>query len=85
MLDMYLATRDHLADFEDFFRPIVGKNTAVTTRSAGRRSIFDMFDSEFQPSEKLGKYSGQDYDILLAAASQMRAQMPPAIPAMTTM
>lgn len=89
MSDITATLRDHLADFEDFFRPIRSyfyweKHCFDVPLCWSIRSIFDMFDSVDQLSEKL-EYLVKDMDILITLLPQMRAQMPPMISAMTTM
>ncbi|MBN4678125.1 MMPL family transporter, partial [Pandoraea nosoerga] len=81
--------RNHIADFDDFFRPIRSyfyweKHCFDVPLCWSIRSIFDMFDSVDQLSEKL-EYLVKDMDILITLLPQMRAQMPPMISAMTTM
>ncbi|SON59025.1 putative transport protein MmpL2 [Mycobacterium simulans] len=72
--------RDHLADFEDFFRPIRSyfyweKHCFDIPLCWSIRQIFDMFDSVDQLSEKL-EYLVQNLDILVTLLPQVRAQIP---------
>lgn len=81
--------RDHIADFEDFFRPIRSyfywdKHCYDIPVCWSIRSIFDMIDNVDQMSEKL-EYLVTDMDILVKLLPQMRAQIPPMINTMTIM
>ncbi len=81
--------RDRLADFEDFFRPLRSyfyweRHCFDIPLCWSIRSIFDMFDSVDQLSEKL-EYLVKDMDILIMLLPQMRAQIPPMISTITIM
>ncbi|MBI2700285.1 hypothetical protein A9W98_30205 [Mycobacterium gordonae] len=81
--------RDKLSNFEDFLRPIRSyfyweKHCFDIPACWAIRSIFDMFDSVDQLSEKL-EYLVKDMDILVSLLPQMRAQIPPMISTMTIM
>ncbi|BBX98004.1 MMPL/RND family transporter [Mycobacterium lacus] len=81
--------RDKLADFEDFFRPIRSyfyweKHCYDIPVCWSIRSIFDMFDSVDQLTEKL-EHLVKDLDVLITLLPQMRALIPVMISTMTTM
>ncbi|WP_204808358.1 RND family transporter [Mycobacterium riyadhense] len=89
MADITDSLRDHLADFEDFFRPIRNyfyweKHCFDVPLCWSIRQIFDMFDSVDQLSEKL-EYLVKNLDILITLLPQVRAQIPIMINTMTIM
>ncbi|WP_085669904.1 RND family transporter [Mycobacterium szulgai] len=89
MSDITDTLRDRLADFEDFFRPIRSyfyweKHCYDIPVCQSIRSIFDMFDSVDQLSEKL-EYLVKNLDILITLLPQVRAQIPIMIDTMTLM
>lgn len=83
------SLRDHIADFEDVFRPIRSyfywENHCYDIPICWSiRSLFDMIDNVDQLSEKL-EYLVKDLDILTVLLPEMRAQMPPMLATMTLM
>ena len=81
--------RDHIADFDDFWRPIRSyfyweKHCFDVPLCWSLRSIFDALDGLDQITEKFVDLTG-DIDELDRLMPQMLAQMPPMIATMTTM
>jgi len=81
--------RDHIADFDDFWRPIRSffyweKHCYDIPVCWSLRSIFDALDGLDQLTEKLTQLSGQ-LDKLDVLMPQMLAQLPPQIATMKTM
>ncbi len=89
MLGVTAELRDHIADFDDFFRPIRSlfwweKHCFDVPICWAFRSIFDALDGLDQIVEKF-TYLTNDISQLDALLPQMLAQMPPMIATMTTM
>ncbi|AKN18312.1 MmpL family transport protein [Mycobacterium haemophilum DSM 44634] len=81
--------RDHIADFDDFWRPIRSyfyweRHCFDVPLCWSLRSIFDALDGLDQITEKFVALTG-DIDELDRLMPQMLAQMPPMIATMTTM
>ncbi|BBX98415.1 MMPL/RND family transporter [Mycobacterium lacus] len=81
--------RDHIADFDDFWRPIRSyfyweRHCFDIPICWSLRSIFDALDGVDQVTEKLTELSGQ-LDKLDVLMPQMLAQLPPQIETMKTM
>ena len=75
--------RDHIADFEDFFRPLRGyfyweKHCYDIPICLSIRSVFDTIDGVDQISEKLHLLVG-DLDLVDMLMPQLLAQFPPQI------
>ena len=89
MLGVTAELRDHIADFDDFFRPIRSlfwweRHCFDVPICWAFRSIFDALDGLDQIVEKF-TYLTDDISQLDALLPQMLAQMPPMIATMTTM
>jgi RND superfamily putative drug exporter len=89
MVDVTSQLRDHIADFEDFWRPIRSyfywdKHCSAIPICWSLRSIFDALDGVDQVTEKLVGMSA-DIDQLDILMPQMRAQLPEQIATMRTM
>ncbi len=89
MLRVTAELRDHIADFDDFFRPIRSlfwweRHCFDIPICWAFRSIFDALDGLDQIVEKFN-YLTDDISKLDALLPQMVAQMPPMIATMTTM
>jgi RND superfamily putative drug exporter len=89
MLAVTAELRDHIADFDDFFRPIRSmfwweRHCFDVPLCWAFRSIFDALDGLDQIVEKFTYLTG-DISQLDALLPQMLAQMPPMIATMTTM
>ncbi|MDD4868654.1 MAG: MMPL family transporter, partial [Mycobacterium sp.] len=89
MVDVTEQLRDHVADFDDFWRPIRSyfyweKHCYDIPICWSLRSIFDALDGLDQLTEKLVYLSG-DIDQLDTLMPQMAAQLPPMIATMQTM
>ena len=89
MLAVTSELRDHIADFDDFFRPIRSmfwweRHCFDVPICWAFRSIFDALDGLDQITEKF-QYLSNDISQLDALLPQMLAQMPPMIATMQTM
>lgn len=89
MVGITSELRDHIADFDDFWRPIRSffyweKHCYDIPLCWSLRSIFDALDGLDQLTEKLTQLSGQ-LDKLDVLMPQMLAQLPPQIATMKTM
>lgn len=89
MVDVTEQLRDHIADFDDFWRPIRSyfyweKHCYDIPICWSLRSIFDALDGLDQLTEKLVYLSG-NIDQLDKLMPQMLAQLPPMIATMQTM
>ncbi|MCV7075654.1 MULTISPECIES: MMPL/RND family transporter [Mycobacterium] len=89
MVGITSTLRDHIADFDDFWRPIRSffyweKHCYDIPVCWSLRSIFDALDGLDQLTEKLTQLSGQ-LDKLDVLMPQMLAQLPPQIATMKTM
>jgi putative drug exporter of the RND superfamily len=89
MVDVTDRLRDHIADFEDFWRPIRSyfyweKHCSDIPICWSLRSIFDALDGVDQIAEKLTDLS-HEFDQLDILMPQMRAQLLPQIAIMKTM
>ncbi|WP_205876686.1 MMPL/RND family transporter [Mycobacterium camsae] len=81
--------RDHIADFNDFWRPIQSyfyweRHCFDVPICWSLRSIFDSLETVDQLSEKLDKLTN-DFDVMDALMPQMLAQLPPQIESMKLM
>ena len=81
--------RDHISDFEDFFRPVRSyfyweKHCYDIPICFAIRSIFDSIDGIDEISEKLHLLVG-DLDLIDSIMPQLLAQFPPQIAIMTSM
>ncbi len=89
MLAITNELRDHIADFDDFWRPIRSyfyweSHCADIPICWSLRSLFDALDKVDQLSAKLGDLTA-DLDVMDSLMPQMLAQMPPQIEVMKTM
>jgi RND superfamily putative drug exporter len=89
MLAITNELRDHIADFEDFWRPIRSyfyweRHCFDIPICWSLRSIFDSLDNVDQLSAKLGDLTA-DMDVMDTLMPQMLAQIPPQIAVMKTM
>jgi RND superfamily putative drug exporter len=89
MLAITNELRDHIADFEDFWRPIRSyfyweKHCFDIPICWSLRSIFDTLDNVDQLTAKLGDLTA-DLDVMDSLMPQMLAQIPPQIAVMKTM
>ncbi len=89
MVDITNELRDHIANFDDFWRPIRSyfywdKHCFDVPICWSLRSIFDALDGLDQLTEKLTDLS-HDLDQLDTLMPQMLAQLPPQIATMKTM
>ncbi|HYB34484.1 MAG TPA: MMPL family transporter [Mycobacterium sp.] len=89
MLAVTNELRDHIADFDDFWRPLRSyfyweKHCFDIPICWSLRSIFDALDGLDQISEKFGDLT-KDLDQLDLLMPQMLAQIPPMISTMQTM
>ncbi|MCV7259608.1 MMPL/RND family transporter [Mycobacterium shimoidei] len=89
MVDITNELRDHIADFEDFYRPIRSyfyweKHCYDIPICWSLRSIFDSIDGVDELSDKLRELV-TDFDQLDALMPQMIAQFPPMIATMENM
>ncbi|SON59087.1 Siderophore exporter MmpL4 [Mycobacterium simulans] len=89
MVGITSELRDHIADFDDFWRPIRSyfyweRHCFDIPICWSLRSIFDALDGLDQLTEKITELSGQ-LDKLDVLMPQMLAQLPPQIDTMKTM
>ncbi|GAB7141995.1 RND family transporter [Mycobacterium riyadhense] len=89
MVGITSELRDHIADFDDFWRPIRSyfyweRHCFDIPICWSLRSIFDALDGLDQLTEKITQLSGQ-LDKLDVLMPQMLAQLPPQIDTMKTM